>query len=80
MQNAGSALVVVDFYRTSCGACKYLMPGFLKMCKATYEEEESPLVIFLKHNVFDDDESEKTDLAKRLQIAVRLALLQCAWS
>lgn len=38
-------LVVVDFYKTSCGACKYIAPGFVKLCKAT--ESDTPSVIFL---------------------------------
>lgn len=43
------ALVVVDFYRTSCGSCKYIEQGFAKLCKGS-GDEEAP-VIFLKHNV-----------------------------
>ena len=70
-QDAGSALVMVDFYKTSCGACKYLLPGFMKLCKAAYDRDVHPAVVFLKHNVFDDYEEEKTDLARRLQIQVR---------
>lgn len=70
MQDAGDAVVVLDLFKTSCGACKYLMPGFLNLCKDSYSEEE-PNVLFLKHNVFDDDEGEKTDLARRLRVRVR---------
>lgn len=44
-----NTLVVVDFYRTSCGSCKYIEQGFAKLCKGS-GEEEAP-VIFLKHNV-----------------------------
>ena len=62
---------MVDFYKTSCGACKYLLPGFMKLCKAAYDRDVHPAVVFLKHNVFDDYEEEKTDLARRLQIQVR---------
>lgn len=43
------ALVVVDFYRTSCGSCKYIEQGFKKMCKGAGDEEAD--VVFLKHNV-----------------------------
>lgn len=43
------ALVVVDFYRTSCGSCKYIEQGFAKLCKGS-GDQEAP-VIFLKHNV-----------------------------
>lgn len=66
-EDAGDAVVVLDLFKTSCGACKYLMPGFLNLCKDSYSEEE-PNVLFLKHNVFDDDEGEKTDLARRLRV------------
>lgn len=44
-----NTLVVVDFYRTSCGSCKYIEQGFAKLCKGS-GEKEAP-VIFLKHNV-----------------------------
>lgn len=43
------SLVVVDFYRTSCGSCKYIEQGFSKLCKKS-GDHEAP-VIFLKHNV-----------------------------
>lgn len=43
------SLVVVDFYRTSCGSCKYIEHGFAKLCKGS-GDQEAP-VIFLKHNV-----------------------------
>lgn len=45
----GNSLVVVDFYRTSCGSCKYIEQGFAKLCRGL-GDEEAP-VIFLKHNV-----------------------------
>ena len=44
-------LVVVDFYRTACGSCKYISAGFMKLCKGSHDEHEP--VEFLKHNVFD---------------------------
>lgn len=43
------SLVVVDFYRTSCGSCKYIEQGFSKLCKGAGNGEAG--VIFLKHNV-----------------------------
>lgn len=43
------SLVVVDFFRTSCGSCKYIEQGFAKLCKKS-GDQEAP-VIFLKHNV-----------------------------
>ena len=45
------ALVVVDYYRTSCGSCRYIEKGFVKLCKGAGTGEAS--VIFLKHNVCD---------------------------
>ncbi|KAK3028285.1 hypothetical protein RJ639_037462 [Escallonia herrerae] len=59
------SLVVVDFYRTACGSCKYIEQGFAKLCKGS-GDQEAP-VIFLKHNVIDeyDDQSE---VAERLRI------------
>eukprot|EP01025_Chloroclados_australasicus_P030536 TRINITY_DN3064_c0_g1_i3.p1 TRINITY_DN3064_c0_g1~~TRINITY_DN3064_c0_g1_i3.p1 ORF type:complete len:267 (+),score=27.92 TRINITY_DN3064_c0_g1_i3:111-911(+) len=65
--DAKDSLVIVDFYKTACGACKYIQSGFVKLCKAAYSGEE-PQVVFLKHNVFDDEEEETTELAKLLDI------------
>ncbi|XP_071711272.1 thioredoxin-like 4, chloroplastic [Rutidosis leptorrhynchoides] len=60
-----NTLVVVDFYRTSCGSCKYIEQGFAKLCKGAGDEEAS--VIFLKHNVIDEYD-EQSDIAERLRI------------
>lgn len=60
-----NALVVVDFYRTSCGSCKYIEQGFAKLCKGS-GEQEAP-VIFLKHNVLDEYD-EQSEVAERLRI------------
>jgi thiol-disulfide isomerase/thioredoxin len=46
---ATGALVVVDFFRPSCGSCKYIEQGFMKLCKGSVDDD-SP-VVFLKHNV-----------------------------
>ena len=43
------SLVVVDFYRPSCGSCKYIEQGFGKLCRVS-GDQDAP-VIFLKHNV-----------------------------
>lgn len=59
------ALVVVDFYRTSCGSCKYIEQGFAKLCKGS-GDQEAP-VIFLKHNVMDEYD-EQSEVAERLRI------------
>ncbi|XP_066327706.1 thioredoxin-like 4, chloroplastic isoform X2 [Miscanthus floridulus] len=48
---ATGALVVVDFYRPSCGSCKYIEKGFIRLCKGS-GDDGSP-VVFLKHNVRD---------------------------
>jgi hypothetical protein len=47
-----STLVVLDCYKTACGSCRYIQPGFVKLCRAS-EEEHAP-VKFLKHNIFDE--------------------------
>ncbi|KAL2895394.1 Thioredoxin-like 4 chloroplastic [Bienertia sinuspersici] len=62
-----NALVVVDFYRTSCGSCKYIEQGFSKLCKASGEDDVP--VIFLKHNVIDEYD-EQSEVAERLRIKV----------
>jgi thiol:disulfide interchange protein len=55
LEEAGpNSLVVVDFYRTACGSCKYIEKGFMKLCKGESEDEEEGgqhHVVFLKHNV-----------------------------
>lgn len=62
-----NSLVVVDFYRTACGSCKYIEQGFSKLCKQS-GDQEAP-VIFLKHNVseylisqFDERSRERNRL------------------
>ncbi|XWS14697.1 hypothetical protein CRYUN_Cryun35bG0031500 [Craigia yunnanensis] len=62
-----NSLVVVDFYRTSCGSCKYIEQGFSKLCKGSGDEEAG--VIFLKHNVLDEYD-EESEVAERLRIRV----------
>lgn len=52
-----------------------MMNGYFKLCKATYSADEHPDVVFLKHNVHDDELGESTDLAKRLGIRVCLSVL-----
>lgn len=47
---------------------------FVKLCKAAAKgrdgvEDASPIV-FLKHNVYDDEEEEVTDLAKKYNVRV----------
>lgn len=60
-----NSLVVVDFYRTSCGSCKYIEQGFAKLCKGS-GDQEAP-VIFLKHNVINEYD-EESEVAERLRI------------
>ena len=43
------AVVVVDFFKTACGSCKYIEHGFAKLCRG--EAEKQHPVVFLKHNV-----------------------------
>eukprot|EP00884_Botryococcus_braunii_P011798 jgi/Botrbrau1/20619/Bobra.113_1s0044.2 len=59
-------LVVVDFYKTGCGSCRYILPGFVKICKASGSGDVRH-VVFLKHNVVGEEE-ELTDLALKLDI------------
>ncbi|KAK7410035.1 hypothetical protein VNO78_00510 [Psophocarpus tetragonolobus] len=59
------SLVVVDFFRTSCGSCKYIEQGFSKLCKKS-GDHDAP-VIFLKHNVMDEYD-EQSEVAERLRI------------
>nr|XP_010320331.1 thioredoxin-like 4, chloroplastic [Solanum lycopersicum]XP_010320332.1 thioredoxin-like 4, chloroplastic [Solanum lycopersicum] len=63
-KKAGS-LVVVDFFRTACGSCKYIEQGFQKLCRGA-GDEQAP-VIFLKHNVIDEYD-EQSEVAERLRI------------
>ncbi|GLJ29499.1 hypothetical protein SUGI_0581500 [Cryptomeria japonica] len=60
-------LVVLDFYNTSCGSCKYILPQFIKLCKKGCGEEcmvdDDLRVVFVKHNIRDQYD-ELTDLAR----------------
>ncbi|KAL2652648.1 hypothetical protein R1flu_020776 [Riccia fluitans] len=62
-----NALVVVDFYNSSCGSCKYILPQFIKLCKRGCGDECSVQnengVLFIKHNVRDEYD-DLTDLAR----------------
>ncbi|KAL3684488.1 hypothetical protein R1sor_002510 [Riccia sorocarpa] len=62
-----NALVVVDFYNSSCGSCKYILPQFIKLCKRGCGEEcaveNEKGVMFIKHNVRDEYD-DLTDLAR----------------
>ncbi|KAI0499072.1 hypothetical protein KFK09_019973 [Dendrobium nobile] len=60
-----NSLVVVDFYRTSCGSCKYIEQGFVKLCKGSGDDQGS--VVFLKHNVLDEYD-EQSEVAERFRI------------
>ncbi|XP_062219387.1 thioredoxin-like 4, chloroplastic [Phragmites australis] len=64
---ATGALVVVDFYRPSCGSCKYVEKGFMRLCKGS-GDDGSP-VVFLKHNVIDEYD-EQSEVADRLRIKI----------
>jgi hypothetical protein len=47
---------------------------FVKLCKAAAKGrdgvEDAPPIVFLKHNVYDDEEEEVTDLAKKYNVRV----------
>lgn len=60
-----NALIVVDFYRTACGSCKYIEQGFAKLCKGSGDQDAA--VIFLKHNVIDEYD-EPSETSERLRI------------
>lgn len=67
-------LVVVDFYNSACGACKYILPKFIKLCKKGCGEEcevegEPGSVRFIKHNVRDEYD-DLTDVARFYKIKV----------
>ncbi|RCV06925.1 hypothetical protein SEVIR_1G206200v4 [Setaria viridis] len=64
---ATGALVVVDFYRPSCGSCKYIEKRFMRLCKGS--ADDGAPVVFLKHNVIDEYD-EKSEVAERLRIKV----------
>lgn len=62
-----NSLVVVDFFKTACGSCRYIEKGFVKLCKGAGNTDVS--VIFLKHNVMDEYE-EQSEVAEGLKIRV----------
>jgi len=57
LTEAGSKLVVIDFYADWCGPCKMIGPKFLKMA------EDFPDVCFAKVNVDENsDTAEEEDI------------------
>ncbi|TVU29608.1 hypothetical protein EJB05_21182 [Eragrostis curvula] len=64
---ATGALVVVDFFRPSCGSCKYIERGFMRLCKGS--GDDGAPVVFLKHNVIDEYD-EQSEVAERLRIKI----------
>ena len=72
-----TTLIVLDLYKPSCGACKYIANGFAKLCKREGESEFKNRkdeefvrknVMFYKHNVVEDYDEEKTDLCRFLKV------------
>lgn len=58
-----------------CAVLSYVFPcRFVKLCKAAAKSrdgsEDAPPIVFLKHNVYDDEEEEVTDLAKKYNVRV----------
>lgn len=69
---ANGELVVVDFYNSACGACKYILPQLIKMCKLGCGEHcvvdgHQGRVKYLKHNVRDEYD-DLTDVARFYKI------------
>eukprot|EP00899_Mesostigma_viride_P001935 jgi/Mesvir1/11742/Mv00116-RA.1 len=57
-------LVVVDFYNPSCGACKFVLPQYISLCKEGAAQETAggagaPCVRFVKHNI-ENEYAERT--------------------
>lgn len=69
---ANGELVIVDFYNSACGACKYILPQIIKMCKRGCGEQcdvdgHQGSVKYLKHNVRDEYD-DLTDVARFYRI------------
>jgi hypothetical protein len=46
---------------------------FVKLCKAAAKSrdgDDAPPIVFLKHNVYDDEDEEVTPLAKKYNVRV----------
>ncbi|KAK0090587.1 hypothetical protein PV325_010553 [Microctonus aethiopoides] len=54
LEDAGDALVVIDFFATWCGPCKIIAPQFEELSK------KHSSVIFLKVDVDENDEISAT--------------------
>jgi len=58
-------------------SAKIAVPSrFVKLCRAAAKSrdgDDAPPIVFLKHNVYDDDEEEVTDLAKKYNVRVRMS-------
>lgn len=50
----------------AAGACKYIQPGFVKLCKATASGDAH--VTFLKHNVYSEEEEEVTEIGRHYSV------------
>jgi thiol-disulfide isomerase/thioredoxin len=64
------ALVVVDWYKTDCPACRAMAPAYARLCRAASEAGAG--VVFAKSNVYGDSEEggdlELTPLARRYRV------------
>lgn len=54
LEDAGEALVVIDFFATWCGPCKIIAPQFEELSK------QHSSIIFLKVDVDENDEIAAT--------------------
>jgi hypothetical protein len=54
--------------------CRAGLCRFVKLCKAAAKSRDGAVdttpIVFLKHNVYDDEEEEVTDLAKKYNVRV----------
>lgn len=53
---ASGVLLVIDFFRPSCGSCKYIEKGFMRLCKGS--RDDGAPIVFLKHNVRKNPSSQ----------------------
>jgi len=60
LESAGDKLVIVDFFATWCGPCRFIAPKLEEMS----QQDEYKNVVFLKVDVDDND-----DISKRYEVS-----------